>query len=333
MRFYNYLGSHVDVKNGRPRFFLCLFACVRSLCGFLSEHFHGNLVNANRHFRHFVEVQVNLTTRGNLSDLNRRTPTVIRIAMSNQFIRRRLARALREALCNGGSVPRQRARVTRRNEIHRIALRAKGQRFCHRILGGDVHRTRISFHVFGIGQIRLIQRHTKTRLANFGLLLRMFRESVLPRIAIRVGRRHVSTLRNVGSNERVVMVKCLNDVLLTFRTGLFKGRLVTRYLPIVFQVDRVVNVMVAHDTARLYYRQADLRHYRLTFRAMSGRRCLLTRANEQDQLSIYLNGRKSDNPLFHVDARLHCRFLCLEVMRLLRHLLCEREGEHVISVL
>ncbi len=227
-----------------------------------------------------MKVEVNLATRSDLGNFNRRDPAAIRIYVGDVAIRRRLTRTFRHALSNGSRISRKRASVTRRNKIHRITLRAQCKRFKARIFRCNVNRARVSLKILGVCQVRLIERNAQARLANFSFLLRVFRQRVLPGIAIRICRGNVSALRNVGSNYRVIMVKGLNHMFFALRTWFFNRGAISRASPIVDKVNRVVYVMVAHYPARLNYGKTDLRRVRLAFRAMGGRRRFLSRANQ-----------------------------------------------------
>lgn len=102
---------------------------------------------------------------------------------------------------------------------------------------------------------------------------------MLPRVAIRVSRRHVSALRNVRSDQRVIMIQGLYYVFLTFRSRFLYGGLVSRYFPVVFKVDRVIYVVVSNYATRFDDCETDLRDDRLAFRTVGGGRGFLSRTD------------------------------------------------------
>lgn len=152
----------------------------------------------------------------------------------------------------------------------------------------------------------------------------MLREGVLPRVATRVSRGHVSAFRPIGGDDRIIVIKGLYHPFLATRSRRFVRGLVPRDFPIVFQGDRVVHVRVANYSARLDEGEDHFRRLRLLFRAMGGRRRFFSWANEEDQLPVYLNRRKGVHPIFNVFLRRISRFLRAKGVRFIRYVLSER---------
>lgn len=169
---------------------------------------------------------------------------------------------------HGRHVASARTRIARRNKINRIALPTKGQRFTYRVLRCHIKGTRVPFKIFRIGQIGFVQRNKEAGLADGNFLFRIIGNSVAPSIAIGISRGNIRTHGTVGRFNGMIIQFSLNNMQIPLGARQ-NSRLFTRLVPIGFQMDNSINIVIASHTISFTRSLRLIGLTMLTLRAMN----------------------------------------------------------------